>query len=239
MEKRIKSTLLIKITTFILLSQERKDISNNEKVDSGKKKKLSGFPLKVAGGHKSDMKNKSCLFDTNKYSHMEKKIFKELDYIVFLKNNKTVSNKVYKKIICKKYELHIFLPVLIFFFLLILFIVEVSFGFAGKHSLLYQLSLNKDNLKSLTENDSWSPIVEAVKTLGAFLEHSISKKLGEDVCSWCENASDITNYCKLGHFFRILIYYLPFIILCITLISRIIYYHKKVKKYEKIKFRKR
>ncbi|SBT01080.1 hypothetical protein PMALA_079640 [Plasmodium malariae] len=148
-QEKYSSTLYLKEELPIYVAQERKDISNNEKVDSGKKKKLSGFPLKVAGGHKSDMKNKSCLFDTNKYSHMEKKIFKELDYIVFLKNNKTV--------------------------------IEVSFGFAGKHSLLYQLSLNKDNLKSLTENDSWSPIVEAVKTLGAFLEHSISKKLGEDL----------------------------------------------------------
>ncbi|KAI4841548.1 fam-l protein [Plasmodium brasilianum] len=40
-------------------------------------------------------------------------------------------------------------------------------------------------------------------------------------------------------FFGIFIYLLPFILFGVTLILKVVYYHKKVKKYEKIKFRKR
>lgn len=51
---------------------------------------------------------------------MEKEIFKELDYIDFLKEKRTVSNKTYKKITLEKYGLSIILLLLLFFLLLII-----------------------------------------------------------------------------------------------------------------------
>ncbi|SBS95728.1 Plasmodium exported protein (Pm-fam-a like), unknown function [Plasmodium malariae] len=215
------------------------DTTYNEKYDSEKRKQSYVCPSKFAGGHQPGVKNKSCVFETKKYSHLEKKIFKELDYTDFLKNNKTISNKIYKKIIHKKYGLRIVLPVLIFFFLLIIFMVEVSLGFAGAGGLLYQLNMTKENLETLTKNSSWSPILEALKKLGNFFRHRKFEAVEKLKCVICDGADTITDQCILGQFFRFLIYFVPFIILSITVISGIIYYHKKVKKYEKIKFRKR
>ncbi|SBS99045.1 Plasmodium exported protein (Pm-fam-a like), unknown function [Plasmodium malariae] len=219
--------------------QGKKDIFNEENYSSVKKKQSNGDLSKITRNHKPIMKNRSSIFETKKYSHLEKKIFKEINYTDFLKNNRTISNKVYKKTICKKYGLRIFLPVLIFMFLLIIFIIEVSLGFSGKHSLMYQLGLDKNYLQSLSSDSTWSSIVEVLEKLGGFLKHTTSETASVAKCVWCETGKEVTKYCILGHFFSILIYFVPFIILSITVISGIIYYHKKVKKYEKIKFRKR
>ncbi|SBS93933.1 Plasmodium exported protein (Pm-fam-a like), unknown function, partial [Plasmodium malariae] len=237
-QEKDSSTLGLKEQIRINGNHEKEDISNNENYDSRKKKQLSILPSKIESGHKVAMRNKSCTFETKKYSNLEKKIFKELDYTDFLKNNNTISDKIYKKIVCKKYGLRVVLPLLIFLFLLIIFIVDVSFGFAGKHSLLYELGLNKDYLKSLTAKTPWSSILVVLNKMGLFLKHSITETAGTDICGWCEKTTEVTDYCVLGHFFRILVHFVPFIVLSITIISGIIYYHKKVKKYEKIKFRK-
>ncbi|KAI4834040.1 uncharacterized protein MKS88_000186 [Plasmodium brasilianum] len=214
------------------------DTTYNEKYDSEKRKQSNVCPSRFAGGHQPGVKNKSCVFETKKYSHLEKKIFKELDYTDFLKNNKTISNKIYKKIIHKKYGLRIVLPVLIFLFLLIIFMIEVSLGFAGKGSLLYQLGLTKDYLESLTKVPPWSTILDELKKLEGFWKHGIFGSTNP-ICMLCDKANEVTNTCILGQLFRILIYFVPFVILSITVITGIIYYHKKVKKYEKIKLRKR
>ncbi|KAI4841156.1 hypothetical protein MKS88_000391 [Plasmodium brasilianum] len=212
----------------------------NEKNISEKKKQPNKFPLEFAGGLRQALKDKSCTFETKKYSHLEKKIFKELDYTDFLKNNKTISTKVYKKIISKKYGLRIVLPVLFFLFLLIIFILECAMGSLGKTSLLYVLGLNNKYLTSLSTEEPWTLIIELMKKLGGFFKHSTPSASGASrVCQLCETAKEVSDICILGQFFRILIYFLPFIILSITLISGIIFYHKKVKKYEKIKFSKR
>ncbi|SBS98734.1 hypothetical protein PMALA_064640, partial [Plasmodium malariae] len=68
---------------------EKKDISHNENDDYEKKKQSKKYASNIAG-HKSGMKNKSSIFKTKKYSHFEKKIFKELDYTSFLQNNRTI-----------------------------------------------------------------------------------------------------------------------------------------------------
>ncbi|SBS99051.1 Plasmodium exported protein (Pm-fam-a like), unknown function [Plasmodium malariae] len=186
---------------------EEKDISNNENDDSEKKKKSKKYASNIAG-HKSGMKNKTCIFKTKKYSHLEKKIFKELDYTSFLQNNRTI--------------------------------IEVSLTYSNSGSLLYHLGLKKEYLKTLAENDGpWSPIVGVLKNLGDLLQHSVPGTTGAVKCNWCEVASRVSDMCILGNFFRILIYFVPFVLLSITLISGIFYYHKKVKKYEKIKFEKR
>ncbi|KAI4838041.1 fam-l protein [Plasmodium brasilianum] len=215
------------------------DISTNKKDKLEKNKKKNGCSSMIVGDYKPDVKNKTCIFETKEYSNLEKKIFKELDYTNFLKNNRTISNKVYRKLICKKYGLRIILPVLFFLFLLIIFILEVALGYVGKTSLLYVLGLNKVNLTSLSSQEPWKYIIEALKKTD-FLKHAIETGVSpQRVCELCSSAKEVSDICILGQFFRILIYFVPFIIMSITIISRIIYYHKKVKKYEKIKLRKR
>ncbi|SBT00927.1 Plasmodium exported protein (Pm-fam-a like), unknown function [Plasmodium malariae] len=112
------------------------DIFNNEKYSSGKTKQLSGSSQGNKRRYQKDMKNKSCIFETKKYSHLEKKIFKELDYVDFLKNNKTISDKIYKKIMIKKCGLRVALPILLFFVLGISFILDNFCGCGLTHGLL-------------------------------------------------------------------------------------------------------
>ncbi|SBT01661.1 Plasmodium exported protein (Pm-fam-a like), unknown function [Plasmodium malariae] len=205
------SKLCLKEVMSINEMYEKKNISYNEKDNSGKKEQSKGYFSSVPVCHKTPMKNKSCIFKRKKYSHLEKKIFKELNYTDFLKNNRTI----------------------------IIVILEVSLGFASKGSLLYQLGLNKDSLENLIKDETWKTILGSLKKLGGFFEHRKFDVAEKVKCVICDTAATVTDQCILGQFFRILIYFVPFIILSITLISGIIYYHKKVKKYEKIKFRKR
>ncbi|SBS93337.1 Plasmodium exported protein (Pm-fam-a like), unknown function, partial [Plasmodium malariae] len=168
---------------------EKKDISYSEKDDSRKKNQSNPYLSHISGDNKGAIKNKSCTFETKKYSHLEKKIFKELDYTDFLKNNKTISNQVYYKVIREKYGLRIVLPVLIFLFILIIFILEVSLTFGNKGSLLYQLGLTKEYLKPIITESPWSSILEWLKKVGGFLEHSVSTTQGANVaCIMCEAA---------------------------------------------------
>ncbi|SBS97584.1 Plasmodium exported protein (Pm-fam-a like), unknown function [Plasmodium malariae] len=190
-QERDSSTLGLKEKIRINGNHEKEDISNNENDDSRKKKQLNIFPSKIESGHKVAMRNKSRTFETKKYSHLEKKIFKELDYTDFLKNNNTISDKIYKKIVCKKYGLRVVLPLLIFLFLLIIFIVDVSFGLAGKHSLLHELGLNKGYLKSLTEEAAWSSILVGLNKFGWFLKHTTTDTVGAKICAWCDKASKL------------------------------------------------
>ncbi|SBT87256.1 fam-l protein [Plasmodium malariae] len=222
-------------------SYEKKDIFYNENIVTKQNEQSKRNSLNNASERKKATKNRSCIYETKKYSNLEKKIFKELDYTDFLKNNRTVSDRIYQKIICKKYGLRIALPLLLFLLLLIVFIVELTLGLSGKECLLSYFGLKKDHLDELVKEDSGplSSFVNVLKKLTGFWEHSGIFGSKND-CNLCKDASEsISNVCILGRFFRILICFVPFVILGFTIISWIIYYHKKVKKYEKIKLRKR
>ncbi|SBT01760.1 Plasmodium exported protein (Pm-fam-a like), unknown function [Plasmodium malariae] len=101
------------------------NITHNEMRIKCKNKQLYKNKLNSADGYKQDNRNKSCIFETNKYSHLEKKIFKELDYVDFLRNNRAISYKTYKQIICKKYELRIVLPLLLLMLLSVSLLLDL------------------------------------------------------------------------------------------------------------------
>ncbi|SBS97389.1 Plasmodium exported protein (Pm-fam-a like), unknown function, partial [Plasmodium malariae] len=153
---------------------EEKDISikdneNTGKMNSSNRKLSSDFR-----GHKSPLKNKSSIYETKKCSYLEKKIFKELelDYEVFLKNNRTISNKTYKKIMLKKCGLRIAVPLLLFSILLITLIMDLlwSCGLArGLSKFLEQLITIKDWRKILGqwlwENPPFSWLLRSAKNV--------------------------------------------------------------------------
>ncbi|KAI4834065.1 uncharacterized protein MKS88_000342 [Plasmodium brasilianum] len=205
----------------------KKDICSSEEGGESKMNKSNGCSPSVTRSSKKDMNKKSCTFETKKYSHLEKKIFKELDYENFLKKNRTITDKMYKKIMLKKYRLRLTLPLLFFSLLLIIFLVDLSWCLIDENEGLwgalgvssYLDSLAKGSLKRFLEplkqfEKLWKPAFRSVST--AVSEINI-----------------------LWNLFGILIYFIPFVILGFTLVLGIIYHHKKVKKYEKIKFRKR
>ncbi|SBT85555.1 fam-l protein [Plasmodium malariae] len=184
--------------------------------------------------NKQSMKNKTCIFETKKYSHLEKKIFKELDYMDFLKRNRTISDKVYKKIILKKYGLRYALPLLIFVLLLISLILDYSCSYGIKRWLFKVLKLlSPDWFKNLHK-------FLRTSYLGSFFKFmkKVKKKVPSNGGGKSKTVTIITES-YVSSFMIYLIYVLPFIILGTTLVLAIIYYHKKVKKFEKIRFRKR
>ncbi|SBT85877.1 fam-l protein [Plasmodium malariae] len=207
---------------------KKKDIHNYEKLSKGKGNQTNDNSSKDPRRHKQDKKKKSCIFETKKYSHLEKKIFKELDFEDFLKNNRTISNQIYKKVIRKMYVLRIALPLILFSFLLISFILDLSVGY-GVQNGLYKI------LKAFGCGE-W------MKTFGRKFSELVGGKWAIYLKPFFMPAFDSSGKSiprVLDSFFGIVIYFLPFVILGVTFISWIIYYHKKVKKYEKIKFRKR
>ncbi|SCN12540.1 fam-l protein [Plasmodium malariae] len=223
-------------------------IANNEKYAERKKEQSNGILPTNARSHRKDTKSKSCIFETKKYSHLEKKIFKELDYADFLKNNITISDKIYKKIIFKKCILRFALPLLLFLVLALSFILDKFCGYGLTYGLLKVIVLI-------------SPVVE-VRQLSniSYLKHinDISKLYTKPASPALVHLYDILNrpslkwftkvlvkesgkninYC-VRYFLGFLIYFVPLFILGIILISAVFYYHKKVKKFERIKFRKK
>ncbi|KAI4839623.1 hypothetical protein MKS88_002180 [Plasmodium brasilianum] len=134
---------------------KKKDISNTEKQCTEKKKELYKGSLNNYHGHKQDMNNKYSKFVTKKYSHLEKKIFKELDFVDFLKSNKNISDKTYKKIMRKKFSLRLGSPLLLSLLLSTLLIVDISLcssggkGFWELSGLKSTLSTWETNLKAI------------------------------------------------------------------------------------------
>ncbi|SBT00392.1 Plasmodium exported protein (Pm-fam-a like), unknown function [Plasmodium malariae] len=215
-------------------------LSNNEVETPEKKKhsyKSSSESIKV---HRNDMKKEAKIFETKKYSCIEKKIFKELDFEDFLKRNKMISNKIYKKIMYKKLALRIALPLLLFLLLLTVLITDFTWGLVdGKKGLWNALGLSKilNDWAKCTDNCWLKTMLEWLKTNSSwFWRHN--SIFGEVTHTGC-TAEAVSEGCILGQLFGIIIYVIPFIILAIVVISGIFYYHKKVKKYEKTKFRKR
>ncbi|SBT88049.1 fam-l protein [Plasmodium malariae] len=211
------------------VENEKTNICNNVKRDISKNSKSNGCSLKNEESHKLDKKSKSCIFETKKYSRLEKKIFKELDYENFLKNNRTISDKLYKRIVVKKYGLRLLLPFLLFFLLLLSLILDYSGGTGLLSGLREVLNTFAPSFwrtlgpkLSILLGESWS------KTLKPLFEASVWKD-----SQWKKEIYVSSNL------FGFIIYFIPFIILGVTLITGVIYYHKKVKKFEKIKFRKK
>ncbi|SCN12503.1 fam-l protein [Plasmodium malariae] len=197
----------------------RNDICNNEESVKTQMKQSNGSSPGNTRGHKKHMKNKTCTFETKKYSHMEKKIFKELDYQDFLKNNRTISDKLYKKVIIKKYRLRFALPLVLFLLFSLGLILDFTCN-CGLRRGLYKLLRFSLGLSIMTKFHCY------LKTaVGSFFKYTNGNNSSEDF--------------YITPFFDFLIYCVLFFIFGITLISGIIYYHKKVKKFEKIKFRKR
>ncbi|SBT86012.1 fam-l protein [Plasmodium malariae] len=112
----------------------KKEICNSEEEVQSKMNKTNGCSPSITRSRKKDMNKKSCTFETKKYSHLEKKIFKELDYENFLKKNRTITDKMYKKIMLKKYRLRFTLPLLFFALFLIIFLVDLSWGFINENT---------------------------------------------------------------------------------------------------------
>ncbi|SBS95706.1 Plasmodium exported protein (Pm-fam-a like), unknown function [Plasmodium malariae] len=205
---------------------ENKDICYNEMRNLGKSERSNRNSGKSTRKSKHVIKNNSCIFETKKYSRSEKKIFKEIDFENFLKKNRTISNKLYNKIIRKKYGLRLSLPLLFLLFLSTSLLLE--FWGLGLVSLLcYILKIIKPGslsyLHNLLEASPFKEFFKSIDTIKVTVRDNFSK--------------DVHFY--VTGFFGIFIYLLPFILFGVTLILKVVYYHKKVKKYEKIKFRKR
>ncbi|KAI4840319.1 hypothetical protein MKS88_001037 [Plasmodium brasilianum] len=228
----------------------KSDITSKEKYAERKKNHSNKALPTNAKSLRKDTKSKSCIFETKKYSHLEKKIFKELDYADFLKRNRTISDKIYKKIIFKKCGLRFALPLLLFLVLALSFILDKFCGYGLTYGLfkvillcspVVQVSQLKDfsylshikNISELYKNSRFaSPaLVYLYDILNRPPLNWFTKVLVK------ENGKNI-NYC-VRYFLGFLIYFVPLFILGIILISAVFYYHKKVKKYEKIKFSKR
>ncbi|SCN12447.1 fam-l protein [Plasmodium malariae] len=206
----------------------KKDICNSEEGLQSKVNKSNGCSSTITRSRKKDMNKKSCTIETKKYSHLEKKIFKELDYENFLKKNRTITDKMYKKIMLKKYRLRFTLPLLFFSLFLIILLVDLSWGLINENGGGLWTALGVwTHLETLADG-SLKKFLGSLKSFKEFWEPAFketSKAVNEKLVLW--------------HLFGILIYFIPFVILGFTLILGVIYYHKKVKKYEKIKFRKR
>ncbi|KAI4841136.1 hypothetical protein MKS88_000371 [Plasmodium brasilianum] len=223
------------------------DITSKEKYAERKKKHSNRTLSTSARSHRKDTKSKSCIFETKKYSRLEKKIFKELDYADFLKNNRTISDKIYKKIILKKCGLRLALPLLLFLVLAISFILDKFCGY-GLTYVLYKVILLFSPVVGLVELKKISYIKDIPKLSDLYAKGGspalvhLYDILNRPSLKWfteiLAEESDKAFYCVTG-FLGFLIYFVPLFILGIILISAVFYYHKKVKKYEKIKFRKR
>ncbi|SBT85617.1 fam-l protein [Plasmodium malariae] len=213
---------------------ENKDVHYNEKEPKREIKHLNRKSFMNAGGNKQNMRNRKCIFETKKYSRMEKKIFKELDYMDFLKNNRTISNKMYVKTICKKYRLRFVLPLLLITVLLILYILDLCVGCGLKKVLFKVLKLCgiTEWYRGLSMLLKDSPVSWLFRSMNKVPNALLGMKGGKV-------EKRVAGYVYVDSFFNYLIYVIPLLILGVILILGLFYYHKKVKKYQKIKFKKR
>ncbi|KAI4840245.1 hypothetical protein MKS88_001603 [Plasmodium brasilianum] len=215
---------------------EKRDVTYNDSVVVAKNKQICRNALNNSAGHKQDKRSKSCVFETKRYSHMEKKIFKELDYMDFLQNSRTISDKIYKKIIFKKFALRLVLPVMLFLLLSLSLSLDFYGGYGLRGGLFKILNLYAGNLW-YNSFHNWlksSFLSSFTESMGKVKNTWVKKTLSEGEKRTLIDGSDY-----VFGFISFLIYFSTFFILGFTIISAVFYYHKKVKKYEKIKFRKR
>ncbi|SBT87285.1 fam-l protein [Plasmodium malariae] len=197
-----------------------KEISNNEKGVTKKRNNQIEYSLKNEGVYKESTRNKYSIYETEKYSLLEKKILEEMDYMNFLMNNRTIGRETYKEIIRKKYVVRLVLPLLSFLLLLTSLMLDL-YGNCGIINWLLNLSYIEFSYR-------WA---ESVKN---FISRYHLERLIRTVCMMTNDA--MMNY-VLRNLFGTLIYLISFFILGGRLISSFFYFNKKVKKYENILFR--
>ncbi|SBS99458.1 Plasmodium exported protein (Pm-fam-a like), unknown function [Plasmodium malariae] len=213
--------------------QEEKYFCNNEKSTLVKRRQLNGSLSKNDRCYKKGIKCNSNVFETKKYSHIEKKIFKELDYFDFLKNNRTISNKTYKKIIRKKLALRISVPLILLLLLSISLILDFSGSYGLRKGLFKMLNVTSPGWhKKLFEFLDKTAV-------GDFFKYAIKRGTKMILKGGNSVKARVIYIDYTLKFTEFLIYTIPFFILGVTVILGVVYYHKKVKKYDKIKFRKR
>ncbi|SBS97366.1 Plasmodium exported protein (Pm-fam-a like), unknown function [Plasmodium malariae] len=205
---------------------KKRDMCVNEKEPKGEIKSSNRNLLNTFIRNKKDTKNKSCIFETKKYSRLENKIFKELDYMDFLKNNRTIGDKLYKKLTRKKLAIRLASPLILFLLLLIGLLLDAFAGCWFIRGLMKILKL------SFKWNNWYIPLHD-------FLKNSPLGVLFKSNLITFKRCPLQRGYIYVENFFYYLIYCIPFLILGFAITLGIVYYHKKVKKYNEIKFRKR
>ncbi|SBT87574.1 fam-l protein [Plasmodium malariae] len=218
---------------------ERKGISYNENIFAQLNRQSNRSLSRNIEKHKKDKKSNSRIFETEQYSRFEKKIFKELDYANFLKNNRGISNRIYQKIIRKKYGFRLSLPIFFVLLLSILLLLDLFVGYGIINVLFYVL---KKISTAVVANSAsgHTTFGEMLKPLHEWLKNSsfgLFFKGTAEITS--RQSKKVTKDFYITGFFGFLIYFVPIFIIGVTCILGVFYYHKKVKKYEKIKFRKR
>ncbi|SBS92223.1 Plasmodium exported protein (Pm-fam-a like), unknown function [Plasmodium malariae] len=194
----------------------REDYIYNERETIGKKRESNRDTLNNSRNNKEATKNKYSVFGGNRYSYFEKKIFNELDNREFLEKNKTISNRTHKKINFKKrkprFSLGLFFSILIF----LVPLIDLSLYFVGGKDLLSTLGL----LTVSGGHEGYFPRIEdgALKNLLGLENYMFREAL---------RVSTILKYC------------IPIFIIFVFLVLGIVFYYKKVMKYEKIKFREK
>ncbi|KAI4836000.1 fam-l protein [Plasmodium brasilianum] len=220
---------------------ERKDISNNENIFAQLNRQSNRSLSRNIKRHKKVKKNNSRIFETEQYSRFEKKIFKELDYANFLKNNRGISNKIYQKIIRKKYGFRLSLPIFFVLLLSILLLLDLFVGYGLINGLFKVLNIISVSLEYQAVGNAKSLQV-MLKPLYDWLKESHFSsffKCAVNVTGGSSGSSNIDKHYYITGFFGFLIYFIPIFIIGVTCLLGVFYYHKKVKKYEKIKFKKR
>ncbi|KAI4839611.1 fam-l protein [Plasmodium brasilianum] len=219
--------------------KERKDISNNENIFAQLNRQSNRSLLRNIERHKKDKKNNSRIFETEQYSRFEKKIFKELDYANFLKNNRGISNRIYKKIIRKKYGFRLGLPIFFVLLLSILLLLDLFVGCGLIRGLFKILNIISEHL-NYTGTGGVKALQVMLRPLHEWLKKSPFSSFFECAVNGTSSTGrSIDKHYYITGFFGFLIYFIPFFIIGVTCILGVFYYHKKVKKYEKIKFKKR
>ncbi|SBT86819.1 fam-l protein [Plasmodium malariae] len=194
--------------------KEKRYKSNNKRGTDGKHKQSCRRSLYIKEYDRNVEKNKCVIPKTKKYFDFERKIFKELDYEDYVKNSKIIEYKEYKKLARKKCRIRIAL-LLLFIFILILPILDLSLEKLVSGGLLGLLHL-------LYPSPTDAQIAPGVDGL---LNTLLSK----------EGWGNLQKIFASTTF----IYGVPFLIFVVIFVLVMIYYYKKVIKYENIKFRKR
>ncbi|SBS96412.1 Plasmodium exported protein (Pm-fam-a like), unknown function [Plasmodium malariae] len=120
------------------LESEEK-ITNNEEYDKNvttkkrKEIKKTNIQSKRSSLYKKEFdkqynKQKKLIYRGKKLSHFERNFFRKLDYIDFIKKKSSISNKTYQKLVCKKIGHKIFLPTLVFTWVLLVSMGTTIFG---------------------------------------------------------------------------------------------------------------
>ncbi|SBT01128.1 Plasmodium exported protein (Pm-fam-a like), unknown function [Plasmodium malariae] len=219
---------------------ERKDIFNNENIFAQLNRQSNRSLSRNKERHKKDKKYNTRIFETEQYSRFEKKIFKELDYANFLKNNKGISNRIYQKVIRKKYGFRLGLPIFFVLLLSILLLLDSFVGFGLIRGLFKILNIISQHLEYQTKGSA-KAVQVMLKPLHDWLKESHFSSFFKCAVNVKESSgiSNIDKHSYITGFFGFLIYLIPIFIIGVTCLLGVFYYHKKVKKYEKIKFKKR